>query len=139
MLKILIALLGFEYIFASKVVQFGIEKTQIALPEEVKNALIDRVHRMRLDARVLSQFLWFAILIVGFPLQFKVWGLQIALFIERFLNPIFEFLAFCQGFMEGTLFGVLIAIAFWIAINWFENQKAKFYIFYLLYRCGAIE
>jgi|LakMenEpi03Aug12_release.lakeMendotaPanAssembly.Ray.scaffolds.fasta_scaffold423309_1 hypothetical protein len=139
MLKILITLLGVEYFFANGITNLVVKKTRLAIPSEIKEAIVDRVHRLRLDTQLLIQFLWLLTVFVGFPLQFKIWDLQVQLWLERFLNPLFNFLAFCQGFTEGTAFGILIAtLLLWVLPNWFKNQKAKLYIFYLLYRCRAI-
>jgi hypothetical protein len=132
MLKLILALFGIEYFIASGITNLVIKKTGLAIPENLKLAITDRVHRLRLD-------IWVFLTLIGIPFQFKVWDLQIQLWIEKFLNPIFNLLAFCQGFIEGTAFGLLAAIAFWIAANWMLNQRAKLSIYYLLYRCRAIE
>lgn len=137
MLKILMALLGVEYFLANGLTNLVLKKTGVVIPNEVKQAIVDRVHRLRLDTKLLIQFMWFLILFAGLPMQFKIWDLEWQLFLERLFNPIFQLLAFCQGFIEGTAFGLLIAIAFWFASNWMLNQRAKLQIFYLLYRCGA--
>lgn len=139
MLKVLMALLGIEFFFANGITNYVLRKTGVVIPLEIKEAVVDRVYRLRLDVKLLIQFTWFLILVAGLPLQFKIWDLQFQLWLERFFNPLFNFLAYCQGLFEGFVLGVLVAIALWVIVNWFENQKAKFYIFYLLYRCGAIE
>jgi hypothetical protein len=139
MLKILMTLFGIEYFFASGIVNYILKKTNLAINEDLKETITDRVHRLRLDTKLLIQFMWFLTIFIGIPYQFKIWDLQIQLWVEKFFNPIFQFLAFCQGFVEGTAFGLLIAIAFWIAANWMLNQRAKLSIYYLLYRCRAIE
>ena len=138
-IKILSVLFGFEYALSAFLVEKGLKKLNLVLPETTVNLLKDRVHRLRFELRLLINFLIVITGVYAFPLQMKIWDLEWQLWLERFFNPIFQFLAFCQGFVEGTLFGVLIAIALWIAINWFENQKAKGYVFYLLYKCRAIE
>jgi hypothetical protein len=131
MLKLILTLFGIEYFIASNITNLVIKKTGLAIPEDLRLAMTDRVHRLRLD-------IWVFLTLIGIPFQFKVWDLQIQLWIEKVFNPIFNFLAFCQGFIEGTAFGLLVAIAFWIAANWMLNQRAKLQIFYLLYRCRAI-
>ena len=132
MLKLILTLFGIEYFFANGITNLVIKKTGLAIPEELRIALVNRVHRLRLD-------LWVFILLIGIPFQIKLWDLEIQLWIEKFLNPLFNFLAYCQGMFEGFVLGLLTAIALWIVFNWFENQKAKLCIYYLLYRCRAIE
>jgi len=138
MLRILMTLLGIEYFLASGFTNLVIRKTRIAMPDDLKEAVIDRVHRLRLDTQLLIKFLWLLTVLVGFPLQFKIWDLEFQLWLERLLNPLFNFLAYCQGMFEGFVLGLLTAIALWVIINWFENQKARLSIYYLLYRCRAI-
>jgi len=139
MLKILMTLFGLEYFFASGITNYVLRKTNLVIPEELKEIITDRVHRLRLDIKLLAEFVWLLVIIVGIPVQFKIWGLQLALFLERLLNPIFQFFAYCEGLITGFMLGILVAIALWVIINWFENQKAKLSIYCLLYRCGAIE
>lgn len=135
--KVLAVLFGFEYALSSYLVEKGLKKINLVLPDETVKIVKDRVFRMKFELRLLINFLIFITGLYALPMQLRIWDLEWQLFLERLFNPIFQFLAFCQGFVEGTLFGVLIAIAFWIAINWFENQKAKFYIFYLIYKYRA--
>jgi hypothetical protein len=139
MFKLMALMFGFEYTVSSLLVEKSLKKLNLALPQDWVELIKNRVYRLRLELRLLSQFMWFITAFYALPMQLKIWDLEWQLWVERFFNPIFQFLAFCQGFVEGTLFGFLIAIAFWIAANWYLNQKAKRYCFYLLYRCGAIE
>lgn len=138
LLKALTIAFNFEYRFANFVVQQGLNASRLCLPETVKASLIDRVHRFRLDACLALNLTWIIVLLVGLPLEFKIWDLESQLWILKFFIPIFKFLAYWRGFMEGTTFGLGIAFCFRKLIDWIDLQKQKAQVYYLLYRCKAI-
>ncbi len=139
LLKALTIAFNFEYRFANFVVQQGLNASRLCLPETVKASLIDRVHRFRLDARLALNITWIVVLLVGLPLEFKIWDLESQLWILKFfLVPVFKFLAYWRGFLEGTTFGLGLALINHKLIHWINLQGRKAQIYYLLYRCKAI-
>ena len=138
LVKALAIAFNFEYKFANHVVQQGLRACHLCIPEEAKAALIVRVHRLRLDTRFILSLVWLIILLVGLPLEFKIWDLESQVWILKFLIPIFKFLAYWRGFLEGTTFGIGVSLLNRKLTDWINLQRRKAQIYYLLYRCKAI-
>lgn len=138
LVKALVVVFNVEHKFANYVVQTGLSLSRLSLPETAKTALVDRVYRLRLDTRLMLSLMWFTILVVGIPLEFRIWDLETQIWTLKFLLPIFKFLAYWRGFLEGTTFGFGIALINSKLTNWINLQKQKSQIYYLLYRCKAI-
>jgi hypothetical protein len=133
MLKLILTLFGIEYFIASNITNLVIEKTGLAIPEDLKLAVTDRVHRLRFELRLLFRLLVFITGFYAFPMQMRIWDLEWQLLIERFLNPIFEVLAFCQGLVTGILIGVLVTVT----LFWLEKNKTMLLNLYLLHIHGV--
>lgn len=122
-----------------------LEKTKVALPEELKTFLVKRICRARLDIRLFISLIWLETLLVGIPkdveiwsLKFQIWDLQDQIWKLRFLIlPLFKLICYLQGFCEGTCFGILAAFTIYSFIKWMELQRQKCRLYYLLYRCKA--
>ena len=138
LVKVLAIAFGLEIKFANYVVQQGLKTCHLCIPEEIKTVLVDRVHRLRLDTRLILSLMWLIILLVGLPLEFKIWDLESQVWILKFLMPIFKFLAYWRGFLEGTTFGIGVSLLSRKLTDWINLQKQKAQIYYLLYRCKAI-
>lgn len=138
LVKALAIAFNFEYKFANYAVQQGLRACHLCIPEEIKAALIVRVHRLRLDTRFILSLMWLTILLVGLPLEFKIWDLETQVWILKFLMPIFKFLAYWRGFLEGTTFGIGVSLLNRKLTDWINLQRQKAQIYYLLYRCKAI-
>lgn len=142
--NVLVAVTGLEYNFAKYLTLKGLEKAKLSLSDKLTTALISRVYRLRLDIKLVLSLVWLAIIMTGLPLEFRIWDLEFQvmdleyqLWLFKLLSSIFQFLAYCRGFMEGTCFGLLIAGARHTLINWMALQQEKARIYYLLYRCNA--
>lgn len=121
----------------------ALERAKVSLPESIKTFLIKRILRARLDVRLFLSLVWLEALLIGIPknleiwgLRFQVWDLQDQIWRLRYLIlPILKLLAYCQGFVEGTAFGFLAALAAYSFLQWMDLQRQKCSIYYLLYRC----
>ena len=138
LVKALAVALDVEYKFANFIVQQGLNISRLSLPEVTRTALIDRVYRLRLDTRLMLNVMWLTLLLFGLPLEFKIWDLESQIWILKFFIPIFKFLAYWRGFLEGTSFGLGVAFAHRKLTNWIDLQRQKSRVYYLLYRCKAI-
>ena len=138
LVKVLAIAFSFELRFANYVVQRGLRACHLCIPEQMKTVLVDRVHRLRLDTRLILSLLWLIILLVGLPLEFKIWDLETQVWTLKFLMPIFKFLAYWRGFLEGTTFGIGVSLLNRKLTDWINLQRQKAQIYYLLYRCKAI-
>lgn len=136
--KVLAIAFSFELGFANYVVQRGLRACHLCIPEQMKTVLVDRVHRLRLDTRLILSLAWLIILLVGLPLEFKIWDLETQVWTLKFLMPIFKFLVYWRGFLEGTTFGIGVSLLNRKLTDWINLQEQKAQIYYLLYRCKAI-
>src|SRR4028118_28640 len=100
LIQAVLSIFNVEYRFAEYLVLKGLEKTRLNLPNSIKQALINRVHRLRLDIRLITSILWFVLVLIGLPLQFHIWDLESQVWLLRLISPILQFLAYCRGFCE---------------------------------------
>ena len=120
-----------------------LNKAQVAIPESLKDFLVNRVCQARLDIRLFVSLIWLETTLIGLPkdiqiwkLNFQIWNLQEQIWELRFLVlPIFKLLCYVQGFCEGTAFGVFVAVTVYGFIQWMELQRQKYLLYYLFYRC----
>ena len=138
LIQAVLSIFNVEYRFAEYLVLKGLEKTRLNLPNSIKQALINRVYRLRLDIRLITSILWFILVLIGLPLQFQIWDLESQVWLLRLISPILQFLAYCRGFCEGTCCGLLVAALVSKLIQWVKLQQHKTQIYYLLYRCKAL-
>lgn len=144
-LQAIVSVFNVEYSFAQYLVLKGLERTKISVSDKEKTALINRVYRLRFDIKFLLTLLWLAILLIGLPLKFqiwnlemKVWDLEFQLCLLKVLSSIFQFFAYIRGLLEGICVGLVIAKGNQISTNWFYLQRAKVQLYYLSYRCKAM-
>lgn len=133
LLKVLGFVLSLDYVMASIVVEKVLKKMNLILPQEAITLIKDKVHRLRFELRLLFRLLMFITGFYALPMQMRIWDLEWQLLIERFLNPIFEVLSFCQGLITGILIGILVTVT----LFWLEKNKARILNYYLLHVHGA--
>jgi len=138
LVQAILGIFNVEYKFAEFLVLKGLEKARLSIPEDMKKALINRVHRLRLDIRLITSILWFMVILIGLPLQFQVWDLESQVWILKLVSPILQFLAYCRGFAEGTCCGLIAAAITRSSIHWIELQKQKVQIYYLICRVKGV-
>lgn len=143
-LQAIVSVFNVEYSFAQYLVLKGLEKTKVTVTDKQKTALIDRVYRLRFDIKFLLTLLWLAILLIGLPLKFqiwnlemKVWDLEFQLCLLKVLSSIFQFVAYLQGLLEGVCIGLIVAKGNQISNDWFYLQQQKARLYYLVQRCKA--
>jgi len=135
LIKAMLSVFGAEYKFAEAVVLLGLQRTRISISSDTKKALIDRVHRLRLDTKLALTLLWLAVVLIALPPEFEIWDLEFQLWVLRLITPLLQFLSYLQGFAEGTAFGVFVAVTVYGFIQWMELQRQKYLLYYLFYRC----
>ena len=145
LIRLFMSIFDVEYNFATLLVKKGLEITKLTISSELKNVLIDRVHRLRIDARCALYLICFAVIVIGIPLEFQIWGLKFQiwdleyqLWLLKFATGILRFLSYFQGFLEGTAFGLLLAASRRYISGWFNLQQQKVQVYYLYYRCTVI-
>ncbi len=141
-LQTIVSVFNLEYNFAQYLVLKGLAKVNIRVTEKEKNALIDRVYRLRFDVKILLSLLWLAVLLIGLPLKIQIWNLEMQLWdlefqicILKFLSTIFQFIAYFRGLLEGIFLGLAIASIKQQCNNWLNLQKEKAKVYYLIYKC----
>lgn len=142
LLQVIVSVFNIEYGFAQYLVLKGLEKTKIRVTDKERTALVDRLYRLRFDIKFFLSLLWLAILLIGLPLKFQIWNLEIKVWDLEFqlcllkvLSSIFQFLAYIRGLLEGICVGLIIAKGNQILTNWFYLQQQKAKLYYSVQRC----